>query len=687
MATSGPPRVKNKAAAPIQISAEQLLREAVDRQEPGTQAPTTRFGDLEELHEHQGRRRREFENRVRRNRQNLTSWLTYAGWELEQKEFARARSVFERALDVHATSVPLWLRYADAELKTRNIQHARNLLDRAVTLLPRVDRLWWKYLHTLEVLGDVAGAREVFERWMRWEPDASAWAAYVKFESRYHEWDRARAVWERLTAVHPEPSSWRKWAKWEKEHGTTDLVRAVYAMAIETLGEEFMDERVIIEFARFETGLKEYERSRALYKLGLDILPRSRSRALNDDYVRFCKAYGDVDGVEDAVLSKRRVKYEEEVKRSPRNYDAWLDLARLEETLGDLDRTREVYERAIAQLPPSKEKRHWRRYVYLFLFYATFEETMANDLDRTAQIYQQCLKVIPHEKFTFAKVWINKARFEIRRMELAAARKTLGQAIGRCPKDKLFREYIDLEVKLFEFARCRTLYEKYVAHDPGNSAAWKAFAELERGLDDADRARAIFELAVAEGELDMPELVWKEYIDFEADEGEHARARALYERLLERTGHVKVWIAYAQFEINVPDDDDGGDEREGGGREEEQQRVSDAAKERARAVFRRADAEMGERGRKDDRFALLAAWRAFEAAHGTAEQVAAAEARLPKQVRKRRKRDDESYEEFVDLVFPGDEGGAGGAGSKMAGMLQAAMKWREEQQARESAVS
>ncbi|KAG7111452.1 Pre-mRNA-splicing factor clf1 like protein [Verticillium longisporum] len=58
----GPPKVKNKAAAPIQISAEQLLREAVDRQEVALQAPTQRFSDLEELHEHQGRKRREFED-------------------------------------------------------------------------------------------------------------------------------------------------------------------------------------------------------------------------------------------------------------------------------------------------------------------------------------------------------------------------------------------------------------------------------------------------------------------------------------------------------------------------------------------------------------------------------------------------------------------------------------------------
>src|ERR1700748_269271 len=96
--TRGPPRVKNKAAAPIQISAEQLLREAVDRQEPSLQAPTTRFADLEELHEYQGRKRKEFEDYVRRNRLNINHFLRYAAWELEQKEYARARSVFERGI-------------------------------------------------------------------------------------------------------------------------------------------------------------------------------------------------------------------------------------------------------------------------------------------------------------------------------------------------------------------------------------------------------------------------------------------------------------------------------------------------------------------------------------------------------------------------------------------------------------
>jgi hypothetical protein len=53
----------------------------------------------------------------------------------------------------------------------------------------------------------------------------------------------------------------------------------------------------------------------------------------------------------------------------------------------------------------------------------------------------------------------------------------------------------------------------------------------------------------------MPEILWKAYIDFETEEGERELARALYERLLALSGHVKVWISYALFEaesIPVP---------------------------------------------------------------------------------------------------------------------------------------
>ena len=79
--------------------------------------------------------------------------------------------------------------------------------------------------------------------------------------------------------------------------------------------------------------------------------------------------------------------------------------------------------------------------------------------------------------------------------------------------------------------------------DPTNSASWIKFAELETQLEDFPRVRGIYELGVSQSALSMPELLWKAYIDFETEEGEREKARALYERLIELSGHVKVWIS------------------------------------------------------------------------------------------------------------------------------------------------
>ncbi|EHK40611.1 hypothetical protein TRIATDRAFT_294677 [Trichoderma atroviride IMI 206040] len=674
----GPPRVKNKAAAPVQISAEQLLREAVDRQEVQIQAPTQRFADLEELHEYQGRKRKEFEDYVRRNRVKLSNWLQYAQWELEQKEFARARSVFERCLDVHPNDIQVWMRYIEAEMKSRNINHARNLLDRAVTRLPRVDKIWYKYVYMEEMLGNIPGTRQVFDRWMQWQPSEAAWSSYIKLEKRYGEYDRARDIFQAFTMVHPEPRNWIKWAKFEEEYGTSDLVREVFGTAVETLGDEFVDEKLFIAYARFESKLKEYERARAIYKYALDRLPRSKSRLLHKAYTTFEKQFGDQDGVEDVVLSKRRVYYEEQVRENPKNYDAWFDYAGLEEASRDADRIRDVYERAIAQVPPTQEKRHWRRYIYLWIFYAVWEELEGQDVERARQIYTTCLNMIPHKKFTFAKIWLLAAQFEIRQGELGAARKLLGRAIGMCPKDKIFNGYVDIERKLFEFVRCRTLYEKHVQYNPTNCQTWIKFAELERGLDDLDRARAIFELAVSQVQLDMPELLWKAYIDFEEEEGEYARTRELYERLLEKTGHVKVWISYAHFEINIPEDDveAEGEEQE---EEEEEQPISEEAKARARKVFERAHKNMRDKDLKEERVSLLNAWLSFERTHGTEEDVDAVQQQMPRRIKRRRRVQDDSgdnedvYEEYFDYVFPADDQQA----KNLSNIMAMAQKWKQ----------
>lgn len=69
--------------------------------------------------------------------------------------------------------------------------------------------------------------------------------------------------------------------------------------------------------------------------------------------------------------------------------------------------------------------RYWRRYIYLWINYFLYEELEMNDVEKTREIYKTCLQIIPHKTFTFAKIWIMFAHFEIRQLELQSARKIM----------------------------------------------------------------------------------------------------------------------------------------------------------------------------------------------------------------------------------------------------------------------
>lgn len=217
------------------------------------------------------------------------------------------------------------------------------------------------------------------------------------------------------------------------------------------------------------------------FQFALSRIPRSKSAGLYASYTKFEKQFGTQNTLEATVFAKRRIQYEEEVKQDGFNFDTWFDYSRLEEAaLRDLkreggtheevkvgiDRVREVYERAVAHVPPGEEKKHWRRYIFLWLNYALFEESDvkvrfslienfffpdfrgSQDYGRARQVYETAIRLVPHKRFTFAKLWALFAKFEIRRLDLPAARKIFGTAIGMCPKEALFKKYIELEIEV-----------------------------------------------------------------------------------------------------------------------------------------------------------------------------------------------------------------------------------------------
>lgn len=649
-------KVKNKMPAEVQITAEQLLQEAAAQKiERVAPIPKQKVTNAEELAEIQMKKRKGFEDNIRKNRSVMSNWIKYARWEESQNEMSRARSVYERALDVDHRNITVWLKYAELEMRHKQVNHARNIWDRAVTILPRANQFWYKYTYMEEMLGNVPGARQVFERWMEWEPEEQPWLSYIKMESRYKEVQRARLIYERFIQCHPEVKNWIRYSRFEELNGSLANARNVFERAAEFFGDEHLDEKLFTSFAKFEEGCQEYERARTIYKYALEHIPKQKAQDLFKSYTQFEKKYGDRAGIEDVIISKRKFQYEEEVKSNPMNYDAWFDYIRLMETESSQDLIREIYERAIANVPPSQEKRFWKRYIYLWIYYAVYEELSAKDVDRTRQVYQACLEIIPHEKFTFAKVWLMYAQFEIRQKDVSAARKALGMALGKCPKPKLFKGYIELELQLREFDRCRKLYEKFLEHNVANCNTWIKYAELEGILGDTERARAILELAVGQPVMDMPEMLWKSYIDFEVEQEDYFNARQLYERLLSRTEHVKVWLSYAKFESAL-------DTAEG--------------YDNARNVYKRGDKSLRSSG-NESRAMFLESWRDFEKLHGDDETRQNIRAKMPRRVKKKRKvyREDGSdagWEEYWDYVFPDDA-----ASAPNLKLLQLARAWKQ----------
>uniref|UniRef100_A0A669B939 Crooked neck pre-mRNA splicing factor 1 n=1 Tax=Oreochromis niloticus TaxID=8128 RepID=A0A669B939_ORENI len=634
--------VKNKAPAEVQITAEQLLREAKERElELLPPPPKQKITDQEELNDYKLRKRKSFEDNIRKNRTVISNWIKYAQWEESLKEIQRARSIYERALDVDHRNITLWLKYAEMEMKSRQVNHARNIWDRAITILPRVNQFWYKYTYMEEMLGNIAGCRQVFERWMEWEPEEQAWHSYINFELRYKEVEKARTIYERyilllllLTCRELCVKNWIKYARFEEKHGYIAHGRKVYERAVEFFGEEHVDENLFVAFARFEETQKEFERVRVIYKYALDRIPKHQAQELFKNYTMFEKKFGDRRGIEDVIVSKRRFQYEEEVKANPHNYDAWFDYLRLVESDADADTVRDVYERAIANIPPIQEKRHWRRYIYLWINYGLYEELEVKDPERTRQVYQACLELIPHKKFTFAKIWLLFAQFEIRQKNLQAARKIMGTAIGKCPKNKLLKGYIELELQLREFDRCRKLYEKYLEFTPENCTTWIKFAELETILGDIERARAIFELAIGQPRLDMPEL-------------------CAYHLLL-----LQVWISYAKFELSV----DGPDRLQ-----------------KCRQIYEEANRSMRNCEEKEERLMLLESWRDFEKEFGTDSTGERVRKLLPEKVKKRRKLtaedgSDAGWEEYYDYIFPEDA-----ANQPNLKLLAMAKMWKKQQ--------
>lgn len=551
--------IKNKAPAEIQITAEQLLREAWERKESAPAAiPKLRIADQDELLDYQRTERKHFEMQIVRNRSHTPLWIRYARWEEDQHDFVRARSIWERAIDHDYRNPVIWLNYAEMEMRHRFVNHARNIFDRAVALLPRVDQLWLKYAHMEEMLARVDLARNVFDRWLKWLPENSAYFAFIRFEMRHGEISNARQVYEQLIATHPTAQSYLKYAKFEERQEQFVRARQVFERATQHLASDQLTASFYLTFAKFEERRRQVPRARIIYKFAQSKLSGDDAIELDRAYTTFEKQHGDGFVLNDILLNKRRQHLEETLTHNG-DYDTWFDLLQLEEKSSSVDRIRETYERALSCIPSVSTKPAWSQYIYIWLLYAAWTELEYGDISAALAIYKRCIAAVPyqHRKFSFGKLWLQYAHAEIRHGDVGAARRAFGTGIGVLPsKDRLYEEYIQFECALGEIERAREIYQVWLTRHPTKSKAFLALADLEIMLGELNRAVAVLELAITVDSLDDLEAVWNKLAQLTASTCGIDEAVDRFEKyLLEERFVNHVWSAYIKMLIDMKVED------------------------------------------------------------------------------------------------------------------------------------
>ncbi|SBT01579.1 splicing factor, putative [Plasmodium malariae] len=683
-------QVKNKSAADIQITAEQLINEALDLEEVERKVNYNLI-DEDELNEYKITKRKEFEDKIRKRRYLISTYIKYALWEIKQKDIKRARSIFERALNIDYTNKNLWLKYVEVELTNKNINSARNLLERVVLLLPLENTFWKKYAHLEEILNNFVNTRNIYERWIKWKIDETSFLCYINFEERCKEISKCREIFERLIVSIPKLECFYKFIRFEKKYKNIDRARACFEKCIQLFPSSFLDENFYIYFCNFEEENNEYERCRKIYIEALKRLPKDKSELLYKNFLQFQKKYANKEELDQTLILKERIYYEEELKKSPADYDIWFNYIKLEESNINLInkdksivRIRELYERAICVVPLVSNKKFWKRYIYIWINYSIFEELYAENIERARQVYKNIFKILSKQNFTFKKIYILYANFELRQLEIQNVRSIYNHAIENVKKEKIFEEYCDIELRLGNIKECREIYAKYVESFPFNSkvkversrTAWLSMINFELSLDEVERARQIAEIAIHLDDMKLPELViffqmllefviiggtvpmgiWKNYIDLEINLQEYERAKNLYERLLNITQHYKVYKSYAEFQYIYFDDII-----------------------RCREILEDGIEFCKKNELANERCILINFLYEIEKDYGDKEVIEKTSKRLPKKVKRKviKNNEDEMVEEYITYVFPDD-----GNQSQNMKILQKALEWKKQMEER-----
>ncbi|KAH8739256.1 hypothetical protein FG386_000013 [Cryptosporidium ryanae] len=578
--------VKDKTFAPVQITVEQILKETYSGYAENKKLQNSRdernefheFRDSDELDEYRIRRRKEFEDIIRKKRWKISLYLSYAKWEALQNNLNNSRSIFERALNINYEHNRIWREYINMEIINGNINNARNLYERVTKLLPMVDEFWIKYVQMEQILKNYINVRHIFNSWIKWKPDKNIYLKYCKFEEECGEIELARGILNDLISSHPTQEAYLFLAKFELKYNIASL-RSVFDQIICFFksSDTQIDPKIFVFFAEVFVNQKKLDEAIDIYNQGILLTEAQDRQFLKEKLFNVYKLEKKqrIDDT-DEWKSNKINQYRDNLFLNPVDFDKWFDFSIFAFQYLKPEDVRKVFDDFSKVSPPTDNIIEFEKYIYSCFLYLCYFETninsssaiidktlrsLINKIDNFKEINKKDKKCesknsniksinssfSEEDSQILSEVFIFFSGNQIRNCNLPSARKILGAGLGRIPCPRLFDYYINFELKLGNFDRCRLLFTKYVEYNPVSADTWKKYMKFEYQLGEIKRFIGIAEAGISMPELDSPEKIWEYYIEIMIEKGNYEATDNIYRRLLEKTQHHQVVMDYSTF--------------------------------------------------------------------------------------------------------------------------------------------
>ena len=278
-------------------------------------------------------------------------------------------------------------------------------------------------------------------------------------------------------------------------------------------------------------------------KEGIDL-----SASFEDEQAEQDKSFVEEEVVDEEIVLKKKSKKEREIEQeqlllkqpketpecqedfeklllgSPNNSYLWVRYMAYQIKLGDIQKARQVAEKALSTISHRMERDKFNIWVALLnlensfgtekTLNAVFEKAVcyssnpkhpylqlakifekSGKLEEAHALYQKACK-----KFRSCKVWISYAYFCFINGDEARGRKLFNESILSLPKRKHIKitmKFAQLEFNKGDPERGRTIFESLMANNPARTDLWSVYADMEEKIGDVALVRRLYERIVS----------------------------------------------------------------------------------------------------------------------------------------------------------------------------------------------